>query len=303
MNAAGIDLGGTKIAAQIFDSGWNRVDERRISTPVSYDALVAAMAEQIRWIDDRAGPIPVGIAAAGLVNGSSGLAFTANLPATNRPFPADIAQAAGRAITYVNDCRAQTLSEAIFGAGRGFRTVVGVSIGTGLAGGCVIAGQLAQAHSGLAGEYGHFALSANVMAAHQLPVLRCGCGRMGCVETLVSGPGLARLVAHRTGRNLTPAQIVEQRQNDPDLADCWSIWCDLLVELFVTLGLTLDPDVIVLGGGLGQIPGLLAEIAPLFAASQLAGFPVPNLRQAEGGDASAARGAAYAALMVGDGNA
>ena len=136
MIAAGIDLGGTKIEAQLFDAGWQRVTARRIATPADYPTLVGAVADQIAWAEAQGGAgIAVGIAAAGLVNPATGLALTANLPASGKPFPADIAAAAGRPVTYVNDCRAQALSEARFGAGRGFATVLGLNLGTGLAGG------------------------------------------------------------------------------------------------------------------------------------------------------------------------
>ena len=111
MIAAGIDLGGTKIEAQVFDSAWNRVASNRVATPTTYSDLVAAMVGQIHWADQAAGfALPIGIAAAGLINPVTGLALTANLPATGHPFPADIAAAAGRPVTYVNDCRAQALS-------------------------------------------------------------------------------------------------------------------------------------------------------------------------------------------------
>ena len=109
--AAGIDLGGTKIEAQIFDFSFNRVTFRRISTPQTYDALVAAMADQISWVESHETGLPLGIAAAGLIHPVTGIALTANLPASGKPFPADIVLSAGRAVTYINDCRAQALSE------------------------------------------------------------------------------------------------------------------------------------------------------------------------------------------------
>jgi N-acetylglucosamine kinase len=296
MIAAGIDLGGTKIETQIFDSKWNRVDSNRVSTPKTYADLVAAMVDQMDWIESKAGSIPIGISAAGLINPVSGLALTANLPATGRPFPADIMKAAGRGVTYVNDCRAQALSEAIFGAGRGFASVMGLNLGTGLAGGVVVNGQLLPSPSGTGGEFGHFALAAEPVIRHQLPVLLCGCGRMGCTETLIAGPGLSRIVAHKTGQDLTPEQIVALRKTEPNIAECWQIWLDLLSELLITLTLTLDPACIVLGGGLARAEGLLDEISTALQRAQLAGYDIPQIRLAEGGDATGARGAAYAAF-------
>jgi len=296
MIAAGIDLGGTKIEAQIFDSGWNRVDSRRIATPKAYDALVAAMVDQIAWVTARAGAVPVGVSAAGLINPVTGLALTANLPAMGKPFPADIAAAAGRAISYVNDCRAQVLSEAMFGAARGFVTELGLNLGTGLAGGFVVNGRLLASPSGTGGEFGHFPLSAGPMIRHGLPLLTCGCGRVGCTETLIAGPGLARIVALKTGRQMVPQDIVAARKSDPDMAKCWAIWLELLVELMITLTLTLDPACVVLAGGLSRADGLLDELAAGLQRAQLAGYAIPVIRLAEGGDATGARGAAYAAF-------
>ena len=298
MIAAGIDLGGTKIEAQIFDSGWTRVDSQRIATPKTYQTLVAAMAGQIGWIEARCPGLPIGVAAAGLVNPATGLALTANLPATGHPFPADIAAAAGRAITYVNDCRAQALSEVRFGAARGFRTALALNLGTGLAGGVVIDGQLLPGPTGLGGEFGHVALPAHVMAAHGLPLIRCGCGRLACTETLIAGPGLSRLHKHLTGRNATPEDIVQNRATDAQAQMVWDIWCDLAAELIHTLCFTVDPDCVVLAGGLSRAPGLVDDLSAALQRAQLPGYGLPLIRLAEGGDATGARGAAYAAYVA-----
>ena len=292
MIAAGIDLGGTKIEAQVFDSGWNRVESHRIPTPTTYPALVQAMTAQIRWAEDRCRPgIPIGIAAAGLINPRTGLALTSNLCATGHPFPADIAAAAHRPITYVNDCRAQALSEATFGAAKGFRTALVLNLGTGLAGGIVTNGHLMTGPTGLGGEFGHFALPAHVVTEHNLPILRCGCGRIGCTETLIAGPGLARIHHHLTGQTLTPEQIAQDRSSRT-----WAIWCQLTAELINTLCLTVDPDCIVLAGGLSRVADLIPDLTTALTRVQLPGYDPPLLRLAEGGDTTGARGAAYAAV-------
>jgi N-acetylglucosamine kinase len=297
MIAAGIDLGGTKIEAQIFAPDWTCADRRRIDTPRDYPALVAAMADQIGWITARAGrEIPVGISAAGLVNPRTGHAFTANLPATGHPFPADIATAAGRAVTYVNDCRALTLSEAIFGAARGLSPVAGLILGTGIGGGIAIDGRLVPGPAMVGGEFGHFAAPAHLVAAHNLPVIRCGCGRMGCTETYIAGPGLTRLCAHLTGRALTPPEIAAAKRTDPAIARVWALWAELTAELLLTLTFVIDPAAIVLGGGLSQIPGIDRDLAAALSRAQLPGFTIPRILLAEAGDASGARGAAHAAL-------
>jgi N-acetylglucosamine kinase len=295
MIAAGIDLGGTKIEAQVFDADWNRTATNRIPTPQNYPDLVQAMAHQIAWATTTGGEIPIGICAAGLVNPATGLALTANLPASGKPFPADIAKAAGRPITYINDCRAQALSEAMFGAARGFATAMSLNLGTGIAGGIVVDGRLLPSPTATGGEFGHFPISAVPITRHNLPVLPCGCGRIGCTETLIAGPGLQRLAKLKTGRDLSTRDITEHRHTDPALTAVWAIWLELVTDLLITLTFTADPACIVLAGGLSQTPGLLPELTAALQAAQLSGFAIPTLRLAEGGDATGARGAAYAA--------
>lgn len=296
MIAVGIDLGGTKIEAQIFDAHWGRVTQRRIDTPRDYSGLVAAMADQIAWAGAKAGQVlPVGIAAAGLVNPATGLALTANLAATGHPFPADIAAAAGRPIAYVNDCRALTLSEAIFGAARGMSPAVGLILGTGIGGGVAVQGRLVEGPATLGGEFGHFAIAAAPVVAHGLPIITCGCGRPGCTETLIAGPGLERLTKHLTRRVLSAPQITAAWHTDPDLARVHTIWCELVAEMLKTIAFVIDPACIVIGGGMSHAPGLIEDLTAALRAIQLPGFAIPDIRLAQGGDASGARGAAYAA--------
>jgi predicted NBD/HSP70 family sugar kinase len=256
------------------------------------------MAETVAWIESRSPGLPIGISAAGLVNPANGLALTANLAATGQPFPADVAAAAGRPVRFVNDCRALTLSEAVFGAARGLSPAVGLILGTGLGGGVAVEGRLVEGPSATGGEFGHFPLSAVPVVRHGLPILACGCGRLGCTETLIAGPGLTRLVALKTGQSLSPPEIAARR-GEEGIGAAWAIWLECLTDLLVTLTLTIDPACIVLGGGLSQIPGLLDEVQPRLNAAQLAGFGAPALRIAQGGDASGARGAAWAAWKEG----
>ena len=293
--SSGIDLGGTKIEAQVFAPDWSLQARNRWPTPKDYPALVTAMAEAIRWCETH-GPTPIGISAAGLINPLTGLALTSNLSATGKPFPADIARATGRKIAWINDCRALTLSEATLGAAKGADPAVGLILGTGVAGGVVTGGKLLPSPSQTGGEFGHFPLAAPPIAAHNLPVLPCGCGRLGCVETYLSAPGLARIAAHRTGTTHVPETIVERRATTPAFQMAWDIWLDLATEFLVTLCFTIDPEVIVIGGGLSRAPRLTDDLTQRLAEATLNGFPIPAVRLAEGGDASGARGAALHAL-------
>ncbi len=290
--SAGIDLGGTKIEAQVFAPDWSLAARQRWPTPRDYPALVAAMADAIRWCESHGANLPIGISAAGLIHPQTGLALTSNLSATGKPFPQDIAAAAGRKIAWINDCRALTLSEATLGAAKDADPAVGLILGTGVAGGVVTGGKLLPSPAATGGEFGHFPLAAAPVVAHNLPILTCGCGRQGCAETYLSAPGLARIATRLTGATHAPETIVEGRGTTPCFAMAWGIWLDLATEFLVTLCLTIDPEVIVIGGGLSRAPGLTDDLTRRLSRAALGGFPIPAIRLAEGGDASGARGAA-----------
>ena len=293
MSAIGIDIGGTKIEAQIFDRSWAKLASKRVQTPPDYRSLVTTIAQQVAWADGQAPNAPVGIGSAGLLNPATGLALTANLPATGKPFIRDIEEKVGHKVHFINDCSALTLSESIFGAGKGAEIIVGLILGTGVGGGVAIGGRLIEGYAGLGGEFGHIQAPARVVQSHGLPVLACGCGRSGCIETLIAGPGLTRISMLKTGHEMTPQDIVARKSSDDALAQVWSIWCELVAELILSITFTVDPDVVVLGGGLSQISGLRDDISQALGAAQLDGFRIPDIRIAQGGDASGARGAAY----------
>jgi N-acetylglucosamine kinase len=294
MVAIGIDLGGTKIETQIFDENWDIVEKCRVSTPKTYPDLVRALADQINWARAGVGDIPVGIGAAGLID-QNGCALTANLPATGHPIEADLASLVGGPVSYLNDCRTFTMSEAIFGAGRGYHSVVGLILGTGVGGGIAIEGKLLSDPRSLGGEVGHIAAPANVIFAHNLEILPCGCGRSGCYESYVSGPGLSRICKAITGRDLSPQDIAAAYHSDPGVEKSWMIWCEIVAELLISISFSVDPDAVIIGGGLSKIAGIDQFITQAFIRRSLPGFRIPDIKIAQGGDSSGGRGAAYAA--------
>lgn len=294
MTAIGIDLGGTKIETQIFDENWAVVARQRHDTPRDYNALVSDVADQIDWgIRQTTAATPIGIGAAGLINPTTGLALTANLVATGHPFPADISKRAGRSVTYVNDCRALALSEAVFGQGRDHHTVMALILGTGVGGGFCVDKRILRGPTLTGGEFGHTSAPAHIIEHHNLPIWPCGCGRMGCIETYIAGPGLVRLAKHMTGQDVTTHQIAATRKGE--MARVWQVWCDLTADLLHTLTLTADPDIIVIGGGLTRINGIVDDVTRAAKAAQFSNFATPPLVLAQGGETSGARGAAYAA--------
>ncbi|MAI57467.1 MAG: hypothetical protein CML56_00520 [Rhodobacteraceae bacterium] len=297
MIAAGIDLGGTKIEAHLFDVDWHFCDNLYLETPKTYELLIERLCEAIDWIEERSSGLPVGLGLAGLISTDSGKAITANLPCSGERLPADIEKRAGRYITYINDGRAFTLSEAVFGVAKGYKSVVGLILGTGTGGGSTYRGVMLNGAAGVAGEFGHISAPAHLVKEYNLPIVRCGCGKMGCIETIVSGPGMMRIAKAITGQTLTPPEIYSLRLSDSGMAKVWDIWCTLVSELCLTIDYAINPDVIVVGGGLSNMRQLISDLSCKMSESQFNGFNIPKLLRAQGDGASGARGAAYAAWL------
>ena len=302
--AAGIDLGGTKIETQVFDQHWQVIARQRVATPTDYNKLLDALAAQIHWADQQVDAIaattlptlPVGVGVPGLIHPETGIAVTANICATGRALPADLEVLAGRRISFLNDCRATALSEVKFGAGREYRTVLALILGTGIGGGVAVDGELLFGATLTGGEFGHLGAPAGLLNKHQLPLVNCGCGAMACIENYVSGTGMSRIAESLTGTPVAPHEIATKRHSDEKLAKVWDVWCELAGDFLRTLTLTVDPDVIVLAGGLSNINGIVEELSVAGNKAQIADFSIPPIVLAQGGDSSGARGAAWQSL-------
>lgn len=300
MIAVGIDLGGTKIEAQVFGSDWTPVDRRRVRTPQTYDALIKQIADLVTWANDLGDqPMPIGLGTAGLINPKTGIATAANLPIHGHPFARDLSATLGRHIAILNDSQAIALSEAVFGAGREYSSILSLSLGTGVSGAFVRQGQLYSGFSHTSGEFGHIAAPAHLVQKYALPVVACGCGQIGCIETLISGAGLSRIAKQIMAVDVSPEQVIASRADDPAAQQVWEVWCALTADLLRTLMRTFDPDCFVLGGGLSAIPDIAADLTTAADAVQFTGFEVAPIRLAKGGETSGARGAAYAAWQAG----
>lgn len=299
MIALGVDIGGTKIEVQSFGPEWTVLSRLRIQTPQEYAGFIRAIAELVRvTLNGYGGIVPIGISSAGFNNLTTSAFIAANLPASGKPFLTDITEAVGQTVTLVNDARAFTQSEAVFGAAKDERTVVGVILGTGVGGGIVVDGHLRQGKHAIAGEFGHMPTPAHVVGKLDLPIVRCRCGRIGCIETLVSGPGLVRLCYALTGRKLDPAEIGELRQADESIAKVWRVWRSLVAETLYSVTLSVEPDVFVLGGGLSKITGIAEDLSDSLSSACFLPGVCAEVRLAQGGDASGARGAAFAAWQA-----
>lgn len=291
-----LDLGGTKIEAGVFSSDMKLIEWCRIPTPkTSYEDLLAALQQQIEWTREVVGlrQLPLGVGLPGLVDDASGLSFTSNLPATGKPLRADLGERAGQAVFLENDCKCFALSEAVGGDADEFDTVFGLILGTGIGGGVCHHGKLVRGAHGMPGEVGHIGLPAAMVQRYDLPLLTCGCGSVGCYETLCAGPGLEKLCEYRTGKILIAAEIGASEL--PEIQEVLQLWATLLAELIHTLRLTIDPDCVVLGGGLSKLPKVADLLTTALHAHPFSTSYMPQILLPRFGDSSGLRGAALLA--------
>lgn len=288
----GVDLGGTKIEVAAIDPEGRTVLRRRIATPDTYHARLNAIARLVQETEaEFGGQASVGIGIPGVISPATGLVKNANSLALNgHPFDRDIARLLGREVRVENDANCFTLSEAIDGAGMGARTVFGVIIGTGCGGGVVIEGKVLKGRHRIAGEWGHTPLP--WPQPDEIPGSLCWCGKHGCLETVLSGPALAQDcdgIGARDASSLPARAAAGDRGAQAALAR----HADRMARGLAVVINLLDPDVIVLGGGLSNMPHLpreLTEKVKAYVFSDVSDTPVvKNVH----GDASGVRGAAW----------
>ena len=291
----GVDLGGTKTEAIALDDQGTVLARERVATPAGdYDATVAAIVGLVAGIEDRLGATAsVGVGLPGSLSPVSGRVRNANSTWLNgRPFDRDLAAALRRDVRIANDANCFALSEAVDGAGAGHRVVFGVILGTGVGGGLVVDGAVWNGRNGVAGEWGHDALPRPVDA--DLPARPCWCGRLGCNETYLSGPAL--LAEHRAGGHdvsSTRAIVERAARGSTEAAATLERYVDRLARALAAVVNVVDPDVVVLGGGLSNI-GLLYDALPeRIAANVFADACSTPIVKNRHGDSSGVRGAAW----------
>jgi fructokinase len=289
----GVDLGGSKIEALALAPDGGDVFRRRVPTPSGYEEILAAIAALVARVEKEAGPAAsVGVGAPGSLSPASGRWRNSNILACNgRDLSGDLAKTLGRPVRVENDANCFVLSEATDGAGAGARIVYGVTAGTGLGGGVTIAGVLNRGANAAAGETGHLPLP--WLKPEDYPLPRCYCGLEGCAELYLSGTGLQRDYRAATDRALGGPEIIARALGgEPAAAAALARLHDRFARFFSVIVNLLDPDVIVVGGGLSQAPGFCEAIAPLVPRYTFARDITVRVLPAVHGDASGVRGAA-----------
>jgi fructokinase len=271
----GVDLGGTKIEVAVFDEGGRELVRRRMPTPrAGYDVALEAFARFILEAEkEAAGRCSIGIGMPGTLHPRSGRVINAyNTPFNGRRLKHDLEARLGRELRFANDANCFVLSEALDGAAAGASVVFGAILGTGVGGGIVVNGAVLNGHHGIGGEWGHTPLPWMTREEHPGPM--CNCGRLGCIEQWCSGPALGRERDARGEENAL------------------AIYVDRLARAFSLVVNFLDPDIIVVGGGVSREARIYAsvpEILPRYVYAPTAETPIVP---AKWGDASGVRGAA-----------
>jgi fructokinase len=290
----GVDLGGTKIEAIALSPDGAVLEQRRVPTPNSYADTIKAIRDLVGAVERAVGAsnLPVGIGTPGSASPVTGLWRNSNALFLNgTQFGADLPAALNRPLRIENDANCFVLSEAQDGAAAGKRVVFGVTLGTGFGGGFVFDGRVHRGANAVAGEAGHIPLP--WPNDHDLPLQQCYCGKLGCVERYVSGPGLVRDYARLTGSEISAAEIVARlARADGPARVAIDLFFDRLARLFGVVVTLVDPDVIVVGGGLSGLPGLIENVSAAVPRYVFGGEGRVPIVLARHGESSGVRGAA-----------
>jgi predicted NBD/HSP70 family sugar kinase len=253
----GVDLGGTKTEGAIVDRSRPDRPIARLRTPTESEHGYEHVVTRVRWVVEQLEaesglrrPPVVGLGTPGTVEPSSGVMKNSNTVCLNgRPLAHDVAAALGTRVRLANDANCFALAEATLGAARGRDVVSGLILGTGVGSGIVVHGRVLDGLHGIAGEWGH-----NPICGETTP---CYCGRAGCVETVISGPALERFYRDRTSQRVRLVEIVRRADaGDPDAVATLGRLTSKFAEAIAAVINILDPDAIVIGGGVGNIDRL-----------------------------------------------
>ena len=291
----GVDLGSTKIEAIALADGGEEVARRRVATPAGdYEATLRAVTALVHGIEAETGETgSVGVAIPGTISPATGLVKNANsVCLIGRPLDRDLEGALGRPVRLDNDANCFTLSEAVDGAAAGARVVFGVIVGTGTGGGIVVDGRCLSGANAIAGEWGHNPLP--WPEDGEWPGPHCYCGQRGCVETFLSGPGLARDHEAATGEALAAPEITARAAAGEAAAEATLVRYERrMAKALAAVINVLDPEVVVLGGGLSNLDRLYQRVPALWGEHAFSDVLTTRLAKHRHGDSSGVRGAAW----------
>jgi len=294
----GVDLGGTKIEAVLMSCNGTIVERKRVSTPrENYAKTVRSIADLVAAISrDAPADLPVGIGIPGTLSPATGLIKNANSTwLIGKPFDRDMVDAMSRKVRLANDADCFALSEATDGAGAGANSVFGVILGTGVGGGIVIGGNLVSGPNAIAGEWGHNPLPWPSSAEQAGP--NCYCGRRGCIETWLSGPALERDWGPADGHGppMDSALNLAERAaaGEPAALAALERYTDRLARALASIINIIDPEIIVLGGGLSNIEHLYEQVPRRWSDYVFSDTVATKLRRNQHGDSGGVRGAAW----------
>ena len=289
----GIDLGGTKIEGVLLGPDGAESARLRVPTPRGdYDGTMAAIISLVDQLRPDGMDVTVGVGTPGSANPATGLHRNSNSTCLNgRPFASDLAARLDWPLAMANDANCFALSEAVDGGGRDGRVVFGVILGTGCGGGVVVDREVVVGHNGIGGEWGHMALPRRDGAAWS--PRPCYCGRSDCLEQYISGTALEAEYEAATGTTATVEDMLARIDQDETARRIFDTFHDRLAESLVTVVDILDPDVIVLGGGLSNLDSIYEQVPPLVHARAFSDHCRTPIRRAVHGDSSGVRGAAW----------
>jgi fructokinase len=291
----GVDLGGTKIEVAALDDSGAVAARRRVATPAhDYPATLATIRDLVGAVEAELGQTcSIGIAMPGALSPASGLIKNANSTCLiGHPFDRDLEAALGRAVRLANDADCFALSEAVDGAAAGARSVFGAILGTGVGGGIVIAGRLLAGANAIAGEWGHNPLPWPAQSENPGPL--CYCGKSGCIESFLSGPAFAADHHRATGRQ-QDAEAIAAAAASGDTAAQASLarYVDRLARGLASVINIVDPEIVVLGGGLSGIDSLYRLVPAAWGRYVFSDTVATRLLPPVHGDSSGVRGAAW----------
>jgi fructokinase len=289
----GVDFGGTKVEAAALDSAGVVVAKARVPNPGDYDKALIAVRDLVGGLEQQLGVrATLGVGAPGSISPTTGMMRNANsLYLNGRRFREDLSETLGRPVRLANDANCLALSEAVDGAAAGAKVAFAIILGTGCGGGLVVDGRLIEGVNGIAGEWGHIPLPWPEDDERVGP--RCWCGQSGCLEMWVSGTGLQRDFQASTDLSRTGEEIIALRAaGDVHAVAAFERLMDRLGRAVAVLCNIVDPDAIVIGGGLSNVPEIHQRLPELVARRVFSDRWSARIKPARWGDASGVRGAA-----------